>query len=1136
METRLGRYCDRVAEAGWLAAALLTPLFFNVYSGRVFEPDKLTLLRSIALVMAAAWLIRTLERTRDGRARLGREEAGGPLGPAGVWGSLRATPLLLPVLSLVGVHLLATAVSVTPRTSFWGSYQRLQGTYTFLAYVVVFGIAWQGLRTRAQLERLLNAIILSSLPVALYGVLQHYGLDPLPWAGDVMDRVTGNLGNAIFIAAYLIMAFFITLARLVARFARLLQPEGASRGDAFACGVCAFTLALQALSIYFSKSRGPWLGLLGGFYVFALVCLVALRRSHADRRALSRREVGQAMAFALLSPLLVGVPVLLGIALRQVTLLGVLGIVLFLGGYVAMLLGRRGFRWLWLSWLVQALLAAGFLVVFNLPRSPLAPLRSVPGLGRLGQVFETETGTGRVRVLIWEGAVEMLKADPLRTLIGYGPESMYVAYSPFYPPDLAHYESRHATPDRSHNEAFDALITTGVIGFLVYFWLFISIFLYGLRWLGFLPARAKGGSWQEPLFLALAIGGAVLGALVPLAVDGSLRFAGVGVPVGMILGVAVYLAVSGFSSGREGEEAASFGERELALAGVLAMIVGHFVEIHFGIAISATRLYFWLGLAVLLTLGSGRLDAEGASQPSPTTVQVEPVEGHRRKRRRHEPRPPQRGSRENGAGWPLAGAVAAGLVCGLVLGTLFYNYGTNPAGELGALETVALSLTTIRVPGGERLFSPGILAVFLLTLTLGAVLVVDDEHAAGRSAPSGWWPKALGCYLAVALGVSLSYGLWHGSRLQPGRDAGNVILWYYAFALGVVAVLGLFLPGRGRSLAQWQKDRLCAQPLLAVLVYPALIVVTGLLVRHNARVVQADIYYKQGWDGFHRPVFESLTGGRTDAAMARRYYDAAMYYYDRALACAPEEDYYYLFLGKALLEKTGIVEDAQVREQHFLEAERVLKRARDLNPLNTDHSANLARLYRTWAQSCEEAARPEKLALAASYYEQANRLSPHNVVLLNEWGELLLDMGRPEESLATYERSLALDDRFAQTYMLLGDYYTRQKDLARAREYYEQAVALDPRSMLAHSALGYVYSQLGMVPEAISENLRVLDIRPQDYASLKNLTLLYRQAGQLEDALAAATAAREVAPEADRPAFDQLIAEIQASIKAEARP
>ena len=41
MQTKLGVFCEGVMEAGWLAALIIAPLFFNVYSDRVFEPDKI---------------------------------------------------------------------------------------------------------------------------------------------------------------------------------------------------------------------------------------------------------------------------------------------------------------------------------------------------------------------------------------------------------------------------------------------------------------------------------------------------------------------------------------------------------------------------------------------------------------------------------------------------------------------------------------------------------------------------------------------------------------------------------------------------------------------------------------------------------------------------------------------------------------------------------------------------------------------------------------------------------------------------------------------------------------------------------------------------------------------------------------
>jgi len=62
MPTKLSVFCDKVIEAGWLTAIIVVPLFFNIYSSRVFEPDKLTLLRSIALLMAVTGVIKVVEK------------------------------------------------------------------------------------------------------------------------------------------------------------------------------------------------------------------------------------------------------------------------------------------------------------------------------------------------------------------------------------------------------------------------------------------------------------------------------------------------------------------------------------------------------------------------------------------------------------------------------------------------------------------------------------------------------------------------------------------------------------------------------------------------------------------------------------------------------------------------------------------------------------------------------------------------------------------------------------------------------------------------------------------------------------------------------------------------------------------
>ena len=83
------------------------------------------------------------------------------------------------------------------------------------------------------------------------------------------------------------------------------------------------------------------------------------------------------------------------------------------------------------------------------------------------------------------------------------------------------------------------------------------------------------------------------------------------------------------------------------------------------------------------------------------------------------------------------------------------------------------------------------------------------------------------------------------------------------------------------------------------------------------------------------------------------------------------------------------MEDAPLREAVLGETEKVLMEARELNPLNTDHSANLARMYHRWANSAsDDATRQELLRRASENYAIATSLSPQNAILWNEWATL----------------------------------------------------------------------------------------------------------------------------------------------------
>ncbi|MBC7263930.1 MAG: tetratricopeptide repeat protein [Chloroflexi bacterium] len=1128
MKTKLGAFCDSVMETGWLLALLVVPLYFNVYSSRVFEPDKLSILRSIALVMIGAWVIKFAEQ---GLGLVGEKapesEGNGKMAPRessqrlSLFERVIRVPLILPTFLTIIIYLLSTVFSVAPRISLWGSYMRLQGTYTTLSYIVIFFIVLQNLRTRAQLDRLLNAVVITSLPISLYGILQHFRLDSLPWSGDTVLRVASNMGNAIFVAAYLIMAIPITLARLIDHFNALLDEETGTAADAILTGSYAFIFVVQLICTFFTQSRGPWLGLFGGIYFFVLLLLVWLRRTAPDQSRLSMHELLTALAFAVVS-LPVGV----------------------IPAYVVLAAFRRGMRWLWLSFCIQSLILASFLVVFNLPNNPFMGLREMPYIGRLGNLFQTEEGTGKVRVLIWEGAVKLIAANPFRAIFGYGPETMHVAYNPYYPPDLAHYEARNASPDRSHNETFDALVITGAVGFLIYMWLFTAVFYYGLKWLGFMETRR-----QRNLFLALGIGGAAAATVLAAIIDREFRFVGVALPAGFISGIAAYLMiVAFFAHGQSREREDRF--RQILLIALLATIVGHFIEIHFGIAIAATRTYFWIFAALLVVIGMGWFQKEEpALEPvyRPATTSQELYSRRRKKKRsRREAFVSQPVSTHGVATEPnpMLELITRTLLVSVLLCTLGFEFVANPMGEMDSLRIISLSLTTLAPRGSPHIIAYGVLWMFVLTwlvagmVAIASILILYRQRQQGVS----WLLQAFGVYALITLLVFLIFLFTHTSLIKPNRDIANTVVFYYLFLGLSLLFLSIVLTVQKSLPVQfWQKSNLWLYPILAAGI--ALAIFTT-----NVSIVKADIYYKQGLK-----------------LEEEQRWDASIALYSKAIAWAPDQDYYYLFLGRALMEKAIAVTTPEERATWLEQSRAALEKAKDLNPLNTDHFANLGRLYRTWADyAATPEERQEKLQTALGYYEKAASLSPHNAQIINEWGLTYLVLGDMPNALEKFEYSLSLDQKFDMTYVLLGNYYSITGDREKAIEnyekaveinpeqvqayaslgllYYEQgaitkaieanqkAIALAPNLIQAHSTLGKIYYDQGMLTEAIQANLNVLDFAPDDLVSHRNLAILYQQTGQYELALEEARIALSLSPESEKPTMQAFIQQLEQMI------
>jgi tetratricopeptide (TPR) repeat protein len=299
-----------------------------------------------------------------------------------------------------------------------------------------------------------------------------------------------------------------------------------------------------------------------------------------------------------------------------------------------------------------------------------------------------------------------------------------------------------------------------------------------------------------------------------------------------------------------------------------------------------------------------------------------------------------------------------------------------------------------------------------------------------------------------------------------------------------------------------------------------------LALKLNMQVIQADIIYKTGFQ------FDAQNQPQLSIPL-----------YQRAIAMSPGEDYYYLFLGRSYLNTTNALTDEAQRQNVLSQAEKELKVAQQLNPLNPDHTANLARLNRQWAAiTSDTTVRDERIRLSNQYYESVLHLSRNSVVLWGEWSllayEFMNDFDLAQQRL---DHSFALDTTYEQTYLYQGDLFVRRAqrdtDPAKQQDYYQRAItayltgieAADRRGLSTTNLrirLADAYVATGQLPLAIEQYITVgqfNDPAVSQWQLYQQIADLYRQLGDIGQARQYAQLALDAAPDANKPQVQQYL-------------
>jgi tetratricopeptide (TPR) repeat protein len=756
----------------------------------------------------------------------------------------------------------------------------------------------------------------------------------------------------------------------------------------------------------------------------------------------------------------------------------------------------------------------------------------------------------------------------LRPLIGYGPEAMWIAYNRFYPPALANVEARNASPDRSHNETWDSLVVTGLLGFMAYTAVFLAIFYWALRWVNLV--RTRRDNILFAVLLAISIPATVV---LLLAYDEwRLRLFGVALPFGLLLGYVLYVTVAAFLHSSERPDRNEL-PRHLLIIALLAAIAAHYMEIHFAIAIGATRMLFWVLAAALMVVGmrlaqvqpleiaeqfdplaepqeettagtigaatgvatSATAGVQGAGKASATAptgkgssarAKSAQAKSAQAAKAAQSAQAAQARRTRRGAAVPFLPLTVMTDV--LVFLTFVYIYTTNAGGTSDVFGILWRSVT---FDPSRNVDSPAILFLLFFTWLIAATIGLAAESLAHKRAPSrSWWLRGYAVHFAVVWGAWLLYGLWQAARLVPMQATPGMTNQQYldlqldrvAGHFGLyTAILVFWMLAAGTVYAwSWLRQRdvpVVRRPLLAGAAGAlGAVLVAFLVITVNVNLVKADIVYKQGQQ------FDQQGNWLSSIEL-----------YRRALATRVTEDQYMLFLGRALLEQAkqapeqgtytlppepqlGDVlalnpdEVAQMSRNELLRAaETVLLDAQNVNPLNTDHTANLARLYRTWADlvSNDPQQRQAMLDKSIAMYDKAVMLSPNAAHLWNERGNAFAADGDDTEALASYEKSLSIDKLFDQTYLLMADVLERTGQTDRLIPMLDQGIdMLAQANMPSASAqllsyLSVAQARQGDLSGAKATNQRLLELMPGNIAALRNLAILSRDEGNIDEAM-----------------------------------
>lgn len=402
------------------------PLIFLPGHVELFQFNKMILVYLSTVVITSAWVLRMIIRGKI---------------------FIRRTPFDIPLLLFLYSQILSTIFSIDPYTSLWGYYSRFHGglfstiSYLLLFYSFVSNFSQseepdsennESLFVNPYLKKATSVLLASVSIVALYGILEHFGIDENYWVQDVRHRVFSTIGQPNWLAALLVTTIPLPLLYIT----HFLPQENLKKLESRIRVVSLSVFSIFYLTLLYTKSRSGFLGFLVMFASFwSLQVIGKFKQAKKKEITLTKSLSALKKPFFISSSLVLVFSLLAGTPFTpQIT---------------------------------------------KLPQKLENPPPSTPssqtatGAVDNGVVKPAVGGTPSedIRMIVWRGAIDVWKNWPI---LGSGVETFAYSYYNFRPLEHNFVSEWDFLYNKAHNEYLNFLATTGLFGLssylLLQFW------------------------------------------------------------------------------------------------------------------------------------------------------------------------------------------------------------------------------------------------------------------------------------------------------------------------------------------------------------------------------------------------------------------------------------------------------------------------------------------------------------------------------------------------------------------------------------------------------------------------------------------------------------------------------------------